>query len=248
MEDSERLLTRVLRKLAWLWSWSWMQWAGLSRLGRLATWLATWCAPPHKARTYLAMMSSRGYVARDAVVYHKKLRLGTNVFIDDRVVVFQREHGGLIELGDWVQVFRDTIMETGEGASLSVGAGSSIHPRCSLHANVASIRIGYGVLIGPNCAVYSYDHGMEPAQSIRAQPLTAKGDVEIGDESWLGVGVIVLSGVRIGRGAVIGAGAVVTQDIPEYAIAGGSPAKVLKMRGELSRTHATEARTAWLRS
>lgn len=242
MHNFKHFSKAVVRKLAWVWSWFWMQWAELTPVGqvsplaRLGTWLATWCAPPYKARTYLAGMSSRGYVACDAVIYHKKLHLGTNVFIDDRVVVFQDEEGGLIELGDSVQVFRDTIMETGVGASLSVGAGSSIHQRCSLHAHVASIRIGSRVLIGPNCAFFSYDHGTEPAQTIRAQPNTTKGDVEIGDESWLGAGVIVLGGVRIGRGAVIGAGSVVTQDIPEYAIACGSPARVLKMRGELSRS------------
>ena len=182
----------------------------------------------------MAAMTPRGYVARSAVIYHKQLRLGANIFIDDRVVLFQREHGGAIEVGDRVQIFRDTIIETGEGASLFVGDDSSIHPRCSLHANVASIRIGSGVLIGPNVAIYSYDHGVEPARSIRAQPLTSKGDVEIGDESWLGVGVIVLSGVRIGKGAVIGAGSVVTHDIPEFSIAAGIPAKVVKLRSEMS--------------
>jgi acetyltransferase-like isoleucine patch superfamily enzyme len=248
MQDPETFSTLVFRKFAWLWSWFWMQWAGLGCLGHMATWLATWFAPPHKARTFLATMNPKGYIAPKAVIYHKKLSLGSNVFIDDRVVIFQREAGDSVELGDRVYVFRDTIIETGEGGRLTVGAGSSIHPRCSLHGNVASIRIGSGVLVGPNCAIYSYDHGIEPAQSIRAQPLTTKGDVEIGDESWLGVGAIVLSGVRIGRGAVIGAGSVVTQDIPEYAIAGGSPAKVLKMRGEMSPPHTTEARTTWLRS
>lgn len=233
MQDHEGSLMRVRRKSVWLWSWFWMQWAGLGIAGRLAVWMATWFAPPHKGRTYLAGMTTRGYIACNAVIYHRQLLLGKNLFIDDRVVLFQRERGGAIELGDRVQVFRDTILETGEGASLTVGAGSSIHPRCSLHANVASIRIGSGVLIGPNCAVYSYDHGVEPAQSIRAQPLTTKGDVEIGDESWLGVGVIVLSGVRIGKGSVIAAGSVVTHDIPDNAVAIGTPARVVRMRCDI---------------
>ncbi|MGI0013752.1 MAG: acyltransferase [Nitrososphaera sp.] len=196
----------------------------------MATFLATWFAPPHKARTYLATMTPRGYVAPNAVTYHKKLKLGLNVFIDDRVVIFQRKRGGFIELGDQVYVFRDTIMETGEGACLTIGAGSSIHPRCSLHANVASIHIGCGVLIGPNSAIYSYDHAFGPDENIRTQPLTTKGDVYIGDDSWLGFGVIVLSGVRIGRGVVIGAGSVVTHDIPEDSVAVGVPARVVKTR------------------
>jgi len=230
MRDSEALLARVLRKLAWLWSWFWMQWAGRGPLGRIATFVATWVAPPHKARTYLATLNPRGYIACNAVIHHEKLRLGSNVFIDDRVVIFQREHGSVIELGDQVCIFRDVIIETGEGASLTVGAGSSIHPRCSLHASMASIHIGSGVLIGPNCAVYSYDHSTGPAESIREQPLTTKGDVHIGDESWLGFGVIVLSGVRIGKGAVVGAGSVVTHDIPDNAVAIGIPARVVRMR------------------
>jgi acetyltransferase-like isoleucine patch superfamily enzyme len=53
------------------------------------------------------------------------------------------------------------------------------------------------------------------------------------DDAWLGYGVIVLDGVRIGKGAVVGAGAVVTHDIPEGAIAVGVPARVVKMRSDL---------------
>lgn len=66
------------------------------------------------------------------------------------------------------------------------------------------------------------------------QPLETKGGIEIGDGAWLGYGVIVLSGVRIGESAVIGAGSVVTRDIPAGAIAVGSPARVVKMRSELT--------------
>ncbi|MFW6323882.1 MAG: DapH/DapD/GlmU-related protein, partial [Desulfovibrionales bacterium] len=93
-----------------------------------------------------------------------------------------------------------------------------------------SIHIGSGVMLGPNCALYSYNHGIEPGECIRNQPLTSKGGIEIGDEAWLGVGVTVLSGVRIGNGAVIGAGSVVMGNIPDNAVAVGNPAKVRKMR------------------
>lgn len=59
---------------------------------------------------------------------------------------------------------------------------------------------------------------------------TTKGTIVINDEVWIGYGAIILSGVEVGKGAIIGAGSVVTKDIPPYAIAGGNPAKVLKYR------------------
>ena len=72
-------------------------------------------------------------------------------------------------------------------------------------------------------------------EPIRSQPLQTKGGIVIEDDVWLGFGVIVLDGVRIGKGAVIGAGSVVTKDIPEGAIAAGIPARVIKMRSDLKR-------------
>jgi acetyltransferase-like isoleucine patch superfamily enzyme len=217
------------------WARFWMRFAGLSYFGRIATRLATWFAPPHKARVYLAHMNRRGYIEPGATIYHSDLRLGANVFIGDRVIIFQREAGGPVELGDRVYIYRDTTIETGYGGNLTVGAHSSIHPRCQLNAYMAPIQIGSGVMIAPNCAFYSYDHSIAPDEPIRRQPLQTKGGIVIGDESWLGVGVIVLSGVQIGAGAVIGAGSVVMDDVPEGAIAVGAPARVVKMRSELAR-------------
>ena len=81
--------------------------------------------------------------------------------------------------------------------------------------------------------LYPYDHGIEPDRPIRQQPLQTKGGITIGNEAWLGVGVIVLGCVRIGDGAVIGAGSVVTQDVPDGSIALGTPARVVKTRAEL---------------
>jgi acetyltransferase-like isoleucine patch superfamily enzyme len=60
--------------------------------------------------------------------------------------------------------------------------------------------------------------------------LQSKGPIIIGDEAWLSAGVIVLSGVRIGKDAIIGAGSVVTKDVPDGAIASGNPASVIKIR------------------
>jgi len=207
-----------------------MRYAGLSGFGKHATRLATLYAPPHKARDPLALLNPKGYVDPDATVYHSDLRLGNHVFIGDRVLIFEREKGGPVELGDRVCIYRDTIIETAYGGSVKLEAHSSIHPRCQLNAYIASIRIGKGTMIAPNCAFYPYDHGILPGKPIREQPLETKGDIIVGDEAWLAFGVIVLSGVKIGSGAVIGAGSVVTSDIPDGAIAVGAPARVVKMR------------------
>ena len=138
-----------------------------------------------------------------------------------------------MEIGDRVRILRDTIIDTGEGGSVRIGADTSIHPRCQLNSYMAPIQIGRGVLIAANCVMYPHDHGLTPDQPILEQPLHTKGPIVVGDFAWLGTGVIVLGGVRIGKGAVIGAGAVVTKDVPEGAIAVGVPARVVKMRNDL---------------
>jgi acetyltransferase-like isoleucine patch superfamily enzyme len=95
------------------------------------------------------------------------------------------------------------------------------------------IEIGSGVMIAPTCALYSYNHGIAPNQTIRKQPLQSKGPIIIGDEAWLGVRATILSGVKIGNGAVIGAGSVVYNDVPDGAIAVGVPARIQKNRSEI---------------
>jgi acetyltransferase-like isoleucine patch superfamily enzyme len=210
-----------------------MYFAGLGRFGRMATRFATWFAPPHKARAYLARMNRLGYIAPSATIYHKDLELGPRIFIDERVVIFQRKQGGPIRLGSDVCIYRDVILESGFGGSLVVGDGSSIHPRCQINANVSNIEIGKDVMIAPNCALYSYDHGIAAGIPIGDQALTSRGPISIGDGAWLAVGVIVLGGVRIGKGAVIGAGSVVTRDVPDEAIAVGSPARVVGTRSDV---------------
>jgi acetyltransferase-like isoleucine patch superfamily enzyme len=97
-----------------------------------------------------------------------------------------------------------------------------------LSAYKGSIIIGRGVEIAPNCAFYPYNHGIEPGEPISRQPLQTKGDIIIGDNAWLGFGVIVLDNVKIGKGSVIGAGSVVTHDIPDGSIAVGVPARVIR--------------------
>jgi acetyltransferase-like isoleucine patch superfamily enzyme len=212
-----------------------MRFAGAGPLGRWATRLAAWAAPPqHKDGPFLADMNPRGFIAPSAVLYHKDLSLGANVFIGDRVLIYQRKAGGAVRIGDKSRIYRDNIIETDREGSLTIGEQSSIHPRGQINAYVQPIRIGSGVMIAPNCALYSYNHGVAPNLPIRKQPLESNGPIVIEDDAWLGVNVTVLSGVRIGKGAIIGANSLVTKDVPDGAIAMGVPARVVKMRSEIA--------------
>jgi acetyltransferase-like isoleucine patch superfamily enzyme len=219
--------------LSTIWSRFWMRFAGLGYFGRIATYLATWSVPPYKERRRLARYNSKGYIAPSATIHHANLTLGANVFIGDRVTIFQVKNSGSVELGDRVRLHNDTCIETGDGGSLKIGPNTHIQPRCQLSAYKGAIQIGSGVQIAPNCAFYPYDHGIAPSQLIKDQPLQTKGGIIVDDDAWLGFGVIVLDGVRIGKGAVVGAGAVVTHDIPDGAIAAGVPARVINMRSNL---------------
>lgn len=225
----------MLERLHTRWTYFWMRFAGLSRTGRMATRLATWFAPPYKARSYLAWMSDRGYVSPSATIYNPDFRMGAHTFIGDRVMIYRGEEGGPVVIGDEVCLWGDILVETGRGASVTVGKRSRIHRGCQLIAYLAPIQIGIDVGISQNCAFYSYNHGFAAGMPISAQPVQTRGPIVVDDHAWLGVGVIVLDGVRIGKGAVIGAGAVVTRDIPDGAIACGVPARVIANRAEISQ-------------
>lgn len=220
-----------------LWARFWLRYAGPGRIGRLCSQLAAAAAPPHKAGSTIAGLHPNGFIMPSATIYHADLRLGRYNYIGDRVVLYQNKGGGYLHLDDRVTLLRDSALETGWGGALSIGANTWIQPRCQINAYKGSIHIGSGVDMAPNCALYSYDHGFASGSTIRQQPLQTKGDIVIGDNAWLGFGVIVLSGVHIGAGAVVGAGALVCADIPDNAIAVGAPAKVVRMRNAADETN-----------
>jgi acetyltransferase-like isoleucine patch superfamily enzyme len=209
-----------------------MRYAGRHGLGKLTTRLAGIAFPPYFGRVPLAAMNNSGYVAPRAMLYHRDLHLGIHVFIGENVSIFDRGNGGAVTLGDEVHLYGDTLIQTGRGGSVIIDRYTHIQPRCYFSAFLAPIHIGEHVEIAPGCAFYAHNHGTEVGELIMNQPLYTKGGVIIEDGAWLGYGVIVLDGVRIGRGAVVGAGSVVVRDIPENAIAVGTPARALKMRGD----------------
>lgn len=91
------------------------------------------------------------------------------------------------------------------------------------------IELGNDIIFGPNVYITNHNHGIKKGELIRTQSYVAK-DTIIGSDVWFGANASVLAGIHIGDGAVIAAGAVVTKDIPPYAVVGGVPAKVIKYR------------------
>jgi acetyltransferase-like isoleucine patch superfamily enzyme len=213
------------------WCRFWMKCTATRPLRPLAVRLAAWGTSPYKGRQFLAWFTRRGYISPKAVVHHDRFRAGAHVFIGDGVTIFRVDDtDGAVELGDRVHLHQDTIIETGQGGRVTIGAETHIQPRCQLSAYLGPITIGRQVQIAPYCAFYPYDHGIAPYETIVKQPLQTKGGIVIEDDVWVGVGAIVLDGVCIGEGAVIAAGSVVTTSVPARAIAAGVPARIIGTR------------------
>lgn len=109
------------------------------------------------------------------------------------------------------------------GPSLEIGDNSGVGENCRIGSNT---KIGNNVMMAPDVIICTENH----KYTKETYEGWIKKPVVIEDNVWIGYRVIILPGVRIGRNAIIGAGAVVTKDVPSYAIVGGVPAKVLKMR------------------
>lgn len=228
----ERMFYQLFQKS---WGRFWMGFAGPNRSGRVAAKFARWFSPPYKGRVYLAHLTKNSYVSPDAKIYHRQVEICNNVFIGERVVIYQAPHGGMVKIGQKTHLHQEIIIETGEGGRLIIGEDTHIQPRCQFSAYKGSIKIGSNVQIAPFCAFYPYNHEFKVNKTIKDQSLSTKGDIVIEDDAWIGVGVIVLDGVRIGKGAVVGAGSVVRDSMPDYSIAAGIPARVVKMRKDFSQ-------------
>ena len=162
----------------------------------------------------------------------KRICFGNNVAVDDYTLIDAsgiNEEG--IAIGNDVIVSRNCVIQSKTG---DLTLGNKVSIGCNTVISAANdIRIGHSVLIGANCYIgggrYVFDRIDIP---MMEQGVCSKGAVIIDDDVWIGAGATVLDGVSIGKGAIIGAGAVVTSDIPSYAIAVGVPAKVCSWRKE----------------
>ena len=114
--------------------------------------------------------------------------------------------------------------------NVSIGARCHINHLGCLQADTgAHITIGDDFLMGPGAMIFTSNYKTSRSAPMRDQERNQR-DVTIGNDVWLGSQAVVTAGVRIGDGAIVAAGAVVTRDVPPYAVVGGVPARVLKYR------------------
>ncbi len=159
-----------------------------------------------------------------------RVAIGAGCVIDDYVQVSARgEDDDEIRIADKTLIGQNVRLRT-RGGSIFIDESSNIGPDC--HIGTASqITIGKHCLFGGRCYIGGLSHGFEDTETpITEQEMVSKGGVTFGDDVWLGAHVIVNDGVNISSGAIIGAGSVVTEDIPALAVAVGTPAKVIRMR------------------
>jgi acetyltransferase-like isoleucine patch superfamily enzyme len=154
-----------------------------------------------------AIVGAKASVAPDVIVSRARgLRLGSRASLEEGV----------------------RILLQGPAAMLTVGEFAYVGPGCRFDLT-GPMEIGAHALFGPGCFVTDHNHGTAPDRRIDEQPCEMRA-VRVGADAWLGAHVVVLPGVHIEDGAVVAAGAVVTQDVPPYTIVGGVPARAIGHR------------------
>jgi acetyltransferase-like isoleucine patch superfamily enzyme len=154
-------------------------------------------------------------------------KIGKGVIFEPGVMVFHPEN---IEIGDDVYIGHYVILKGYYRNKMIIGSGSWIGQQCFFHSG-GGIRIGRNVGIGPGVKIITSSHAEEGIAKPILHSRIEFSPVEIGDDSDIGVGAIILPGVSIGKGVQVGAGAVVTHSVENYAVVVGVPAKILRSRG-----------------
>jgi len=199
-----------------------------------------------RSRFYRGLFRRAGtglIIGRNVVIRHAdNMSLGHRVVVDDQAVLDARGAGvdGLF-IGNEVIIGRGAMIVSKYGPVV-IGEQTNIGSNTVVCA-MGRITIGKSVLIAGGCYIsgglYHTDRIDMP---IAEQGIYTRGPVEIGDGSWLGMGVIVVDGVKIGKGCVVAAGAVVTRSLPDYAVAAGVPAVVKRIRELEHSTPSTPTR------
>ncbi|MCX6389261.1 MAG: acyltransferase [Solirubrobacterales bacterium] len=157
----------------------------------------------------------------------KRLRTDGLVFVAPGVT-FEIGRDATLTLGRWSWIGHGCKFRVHEG-EVEIGAKTVLGQECTITA-FQHISIGRECILADRVMLIDFDHGVvEVERPIREQGIY-KRDVRVGHNCWIGYGACMLRGVSVGDNAIVGTSAVVTKDVPDNAIVGGSPARVLRMR------------------
>jgi acetyltransferase-like isoleucine patch superfamily enzyme len=217
----------------------------------MSGWLRAWVRrDPRQARFLTAesfrwMLRNRAYTPWYLVRYWRLLKLRLTqphivlrgmVFLGRDVEIHCRRGYGRMEIGRWAHFGDGTAVRCHEGSvrigdKVVIGRDNTVN--CWL-----DVEIGSATLVADSIYVCDFDHAIADLDRPIKDQGILKTPVRIGPDCWLGAKVTVLRGSRIGQGSVIGANAVVRGDVPDYAVAVGAPARVVRHR-DRGDTHTT---------
>ncbi len=165
----------------------------------------------HRARVFM-----REFNSMDSNQFNQKQKL-------------MKEYLGFVGVDVWIE----SPFYCDYGENIHIGEGSFLNMNCTL-LDVNLIRIGKNTLLAPSVQIYTALHPINSLDRIKTNEknkswyITQGKPVEIGDQVWIGGGTIILPGVKIGNRSTIGAGSVVTKNIPEGVLAFGNPCKIIR--------------------
>lgn len=182
-----------------------------------------WLYPRLKARHQRWALPWQQAVQRE-LERLETVRFGARCFVAPEARLFA-EPGRAIDVGDHSHIAADCVLH----GPVRLGQHVSLNHHVTLEGGAGGIEIGDHSRIAAYCTLYAFDHGIRAGAWVREQPVSSKG-IRLGRDVWLGARVGVVDGVRIGDHAVVGMGAVVTRDVPAWAVVAGNPARPIGRR------------------
>lgn len=180
----------------------------------------------HRAKPHLAWAREWQRKVQTRLQALETVELGDDCFIAPEAAVFAEPHRA-VRLGERCSVAAYAHLH----GPIDADADVSINCYAVIDGGRAGVRIGEGTRIAAHTKIFAFDHGMGPDAPIREQPLSSQG-ITIGADVWIGAGAGITDGVRLEDHAVVAMGAMVTANVPAYAIVGGVPARIIGDRRE----------------
>lgn len=163
----------------------------------------------------------------------ERIRFGRDCFVSPDAALFAEPHREIV-FGDRCTIGAQAFVH----GPLTTGDDVSINSGVFIDGGRAGVQLGRGTRIAAHAKLFAFDHGFAPDERILEQKVRSRGIV-VGEDVWIAAGAGITDGVTLGNHSLVAMGAIVTKDVPAYAVVGGVPAKILgdrrtwQSRGEL---------------